>query len=125
MTETKAEANVAERIANTVAGSAGAQLAYGDPVVGAGVTIVPVARVRFGFGGGGGEKPSESPDAAKHGGGAGGGAVIVPAGFLIMRGDVIEFRAIRDPARLIGLVLAIGFGVGLVLRGIARLHRAR
>jgi uncharacterized spore protein YtfJ len=126
MPEPNAEANVADRIANTVAGRAGVKLAYGDPVVGDGITVVPVARVRFGFGGGGGEMPSEkTAEVAKHGGGGGGGAVVSPVGFLIIRGEAIEFRAIRDPARLIGLVLAIAFGIGLALRGVARLRRLR
>jgi uncharacterized spore protein YtfJ len=126
MPAANSEMNVAERIADTVAGRAGAKLAYGDPVLWDGMTILPVARVRFGFGGGGGEKPSEkSGEAAQHGAGGGGGAVVTPVGFLIARGDLVEFRAIRDPARMIGLVLAIGFGIGIALRGIAKLTGAR
>lgn len=113
------ESRLIEKIAEVVGGHAGARLAYGDPVERDGTTVVPVARVRFGFGGGGGQKPGEAP---QQGGGGGGGAVVTPAGFLIMTGHAVSFRPIRDPARTIGLVLAIGLGLRIVLSGLAWLR---
>ena len=68
--------------------------------------------MRFGFGGG--QKPGEQREQ----GGGGGGAVVTPAGFLILRGDEVRFRPILDPARMIGLVLAIGIGLRLALRAL-------
>jgi uncharacterized spore protein YtfJ len=106
------ESNVMKTLADAIGSTAGARLAYGDPVERAGVTVVPVARVRFGFGGG--QKPGEQREQA----GGGGGAVVTPAGFLILRGDEVRFRPIRDPARMIGLVLAIGFVLRLAIRAL-------
>jgi uncharacterized spore protein YtfJ len=65
---------------------------YGDPITANGVTIVPVARVAFGFGGGGGSGRSGLPGSEEAGvegalgegggGGGGGGGVVRPVGYV-------------------------------------------
>lgn len=65
---------------------------YGDPITASGVTIVPVARVAFGFGGGGGSGRSGLPESEEGGadrafgegggGGGGGGGVVRPVGYV-------------------------------------------
>ncbi|HET7378686.1 MAG TPA: hypothetical protein VFJ24_01470 [Gaiellales bacterium] len=43
-----------ERIAERLGASVGASKVYGDPIERGDVTVIPVARARWGFGGGGG-----------------------------------------------------------------------
>jgi uncharacterized spore protein YtfJ len=47
--------SISERLQN----SASVEAVYGDPVTAEGKTIIPVAKIRYGFGGGGGS--GESP----------------------------------------------------------------
>lgn len=122
--ESESQGGFVGKIAEVVGGHAGARLAYGDPVERQSVTVVPVARVRFGVGGGAGRKPGGAEVAAgREGTGGGGGVMVSPTGFLIVRGDEVTYEPIRDPARMIGLVLAIGVGVWLTLRAIGSLTR--
>ena len=68
----------------------------GDPVTTPdGVTLVPVSRVSFGFGGGGG-------DLVKQRSGFAGGSVaavrIEPIGFLVIRNGIVNMLNIQPPA---------------------------
>ena len=53
-TQSTGSARVVERLAELVGGAAGASSVFGAAVERDGVTIVPVARARWGFGGGSG-----------------------------------------------------------------------
>ncbi len=66
---------------------------YGDPVTADGITVIPVSKVSFGFGGGGGSAPrgvsgetlAGNGDAASRsgsGGGMGGGGMVEPLGYI-------------------------------------------
>ncbi|WP_051712605.1 GerW family sporulation protein [Spirillospora albida] len=70
---------------------------FGEPIVRGDVTIVPVARVAYGFGGGLGR----SRKAGEHGtgGGGGGGGAAVPIGYIEIRDGGSEFKPIRPPLR--------------------------
>ncbi len=64
-----------------------AHTAYGEPVTMNGVTVIPVARVAFGFGAGGGvgeaKRSGDGEEAAPpSGGGGGGGGAVQPIGFI-------------------------------------------
>jgi Sporulation protein YtfJ (Spore_YtfJ) len=50
-----------------------------EPISADGKTIVPVAKVRYGFGGGSGRKPGEN---GQHGGSGGGGFMARPVGYI-------------------------------------------
>ncbi len=95
-----------ERIAERLGSSARARAVFGDPVARDGVTVIPVAKARWGFGGGAGKgrRPQEE------GGGAGGGMAITPVGYIEVRGGEAKYRPVFDLARVIpgGLV---GFAV--------------
>ncbi len=56
-------------------------------------TCVPVMSIGLGFGGGGGEGKSDAKSVGGEGTGAGGGAGLGmgPVGFLVTRGDTIQF----------------------------------
>ena len=103
---------VSDRIQNT----AGVNTVYGDPITAEGKTIVPVARVRYGFGGSGGtqggDTSSSNGDMPLQMEGGGGGIEAVPVGFIeITPGETryVSFEERRKVVRtiVIGLLLAI------------------
>jgi uncharacterized spore protein YtfJ len=93
-----------ERIGQTVGRRAQASTVFGEPVQREGVTVIPVAKARFGFGGGGGAGSHEGDEGS--GGGGGGGAAVSPIGFIEVRDSGAEFKRISTPMDLIPLVAA-------------------
>ena len=84
---------------------------FGEPIEAKGRTIIPVAKVAYGFGGGtGGTAKSDSED-GRSGQGVGGGVVVRPAGVLEIREDTTEFIPFGENKKLIG-VLFLGLLVG-------------
>ena len=81
--------------------------------------MIPVARLRYGFGGGG--KKTDGQEGGR------GGAQVHPVGFISIQGRSIEFRTIPDPTADAGKVLALFVGAGLgallLIRGIRSLFR--
>lgn len=105
-----------QRLAESVQLYANAKQVYGEPVERDGTTIIPVARVQWGFGGGGiGRGPAER-------GGGGGGARAYPAGFIELKDGKAEFRPIHDPTSTGALLSAgaLGLIAGLVLAKLIR-----
>lgn len=106
-----------DRLAQRLGGSASTTTVFGGPVERGDVTVIPVARAAYGFGGGTGTKGSEE------GSGGGGGVRVAPVGFIEIRPGVVQYRPIRDWAVLIP-ALAAGAAAALVAaRGLARLLR--
>ena len=94
---------------------------YGDPIEAAGKTIVPVARVAYGFGGGfgrGGDETGEGgPDeegATGQGGGVGAGVSARPVGVVEIDGGETRLLRFGDRRRL-GLAMLAGLALGLLL----------
>jgi hypothetical protein len=115
---------VLRELADRVGASAGAAAVFGAPVERDGVTVIPVARSRWGFGAGGGTGTGPQGAGGGQGGGAGGSAT--PIGFIELKGGQATFRPIhiQPPLWAIALViLAGGLNAMLVLRGIRRLFR--
>jgi uncharacterized spore protein YtfJ len=109
MTEEDARAEAREQvekgdfvsaIAERIGSSAGVKAVFGEPVESEGVTVIPVAKVRWGAGGGGGG------EGADEGFGGGGGAAAAPHGFIELRGGEARYRRVRRPMRT--LLLALG-----------------
>lgn len=108
-----------ERLAEKVGVNANAKTIYSEPVQCDGITVIPVAKVRWGFGGGSGSK------AGKRGRGGGGGIQISPLGYIEMKEGRTEYRPIHDPASW-GPLMVIGGAVGWVLlRGLRKLIRGK
>jgi len=89
---------------------------FGDPVERDGITVIPVAKARWGFGGGGGQRKDEG-DGGKleDGAGGGGGAQVTPVGFIEIKNNEANFRRIStvSPAWIVaGSVISL-----LLLRG--------
>lgn len=78
---------------------------YGDPVIAGDRTVIPVARVRFGFGAGG---------KTLAGGGGGGGMRADPAGMIEITPLGSTFIAFPD-YRQMGMAFAAGIVIGMFL----------
>ena len=74
-----------ERLAELVGAKANVSAVFGEPIRQGDLTVVPVARVRWGVGGGSG-KSDAAPDGPSSGSGGGGGAVADPVGYLEIAG---------------------------------------
>jgi uncharacterized spore protein YtfJ len=96
-----------ERIGQTVGDKAKVSTVFGEPVEREGITVIPVAKARFGFGGGGaGGREGEEGS----GGGGGGGASVSPVGYIEVRAGTAAFRRISRPTDLLALVAAASLG---------------
>jgi uncharacterized spore protein YtfJ len=103
-----------ERIGQTVGQRAQAGTIFGEAVEREGVTVIPVAKARFGFGGGGGAG-SRGGDDQGSGGGGGGGAIVSPIGYIELRDGASRFKRISTPRDLLALVASASI-VGVALR---------
>ena len=105
-----------ERLVSQVGGHARVQAIFADPVERDGITVIPVARVRWGVGGGGGAAPEGS------GSGGGGGVAAEPVGYIEITSAGASFRPISrsfGPAAF----LAAAIAAAIVLRAVAGLRR--
>ncbi len=96
-------------MADRLAESAHVKRVYGDPVTVGERTVIPVARVRYGFGGGAGRKSG----AGDEGGGGGGGVVAAPVGVVEITPQGTRFIAIPDWRR-IAAIAALGVVLGML-----------
>ena len=133
-----------ERLADRVGGKASVRAVFGDPIEREGITIIPVAKVRWGFGGGAGRGPvAVGPGIAGAGGGptsldesgggetgqigsgsgGGGGLTADPIGYLEIGPEGAAFRPITSAMPSPAFMLAAGVTATLVLRGLAKLIR--
>jgi uncharacterized spore protein YtfJ len=110
-----------ERLAERIGGRAKAEAVFGPPVQHSDVTVIPVARVRWGLGAGGGE--DRGTDRAASGSGGGGGVVADPVGYIEIGSAGAVFRPIGHAYANPGFVLAVAFAAGLVIRALGRLRR--
>ena len=108
--------NLAERIG----GRASVKAVFGEPIERGDLTIVPVARVRWGFGGGSGF--SEGEDKAS-GSGGGGGVAADAIGYIEIRSGEAAFRPIVPPYPNPAFLLAAGLTAAMVIGALARLLR--
>jgi uncharacterized spore protein YtfJ len=117
----------------------GASVCFGTPVERNGHTIIPVARVSFGYGmgfGGGsggkgipGEFGTESAEGGEGGGGGGGGGgSSTPVAVIDVAEGEVHIKPITDTTRIaianFALVAWLGFWVMLTIRTVSR-ERAR
>lgn len=112
---------LAAALADKVGDRAGVRSIFGDPVERDGVTVIPVGRLRWGFGGGGGTggPPGGAPG---EGAGGGGGVTVSPIGYIEISGGTATFRRVAmsaSPATLIAAAVALM----IALRGVRGLFR--
>jgi uncharacterized spore protein YtfJ len=107
-----------ERMVEKLGVHARSASAYSEPISKDGVTIVPVAKIRWGFGGGGGAK-----DRTERGGGGGGGMRVTPVGYIEVKDGRSEFKPIRDAASYVPMIIAGGAAGFFLLRALRKLLR--
>lgn len=95
------EGSFVEGLARELGIAANAKHIYGEPVERDGVTVVPVAKIGYGFCGGGGRKTEKG-----EGAGGGGGIKVIPIGYIEMRNGATRFLPTRDPLALVPAILA-------------------
>ncbi len=95
-------------MAEKLGAAARAATIFGAPVERDGVTVIPVAMARWGFGGGAGRKQDEE------GAGGGGGVQVSPVGFIQLKNGEAEFRPIRSAS--LPWMIAGGLATLLLLR---------
>lgn len=102
-----------ENTQQVLSSSANVKTVFGDPISAEGKTIIPVARVRYGFGGGMGTGPTRSGDEQRigQGGGAGGGVIAQPVGVIEVSETGTRFVPVHSQKRLAAVALA-GFIAG-------------
>jgi uncharacterized spore protein YtfJ len=99
--------------------SAAARSVYGEPVTAQGKTVIPVARIAYGFGGGSGKAHSSiTPRIGEgqgegEGGGGGGGVIAMPVGVFEVTDSGTRFVPANGDRKLLGAALA-GIGLGLI-----------
>ena len=76
-------------LADKLGAVAKANIVFADPIERDGVTVIPVAKARWGFGGGSGRTEKEN------GAGGGGGAIVSPIGFIEIRNGGAVFKRIH------------------------------
>ncbi len=128
------------KLAEAIGGSASAKAVFGDPVERDGVTVIPVARVRYGMGGGMGRgagrrrgrrndgdgsvaaEGAVGAETMEYGSGAGGGVQAGPIGYIELRDGRASFERISDPVRTVTMMvlplsaMALGAAVLFLLR---------
>jgi uncharacterized spore protein YtfJ len=111
-----------ESIRESVTSAANVKTVFGEPVQAAGRTIIPAAKIVYGFGGGGGSRSKKDVATGDEGGGGGGGVRAVPAGAI----EISEDRTRWIPASswlLVGLISNAAFVTGVFIGLIARRRR--
>lgn len=110
-----------DRLVEALGGTATAKAVFGDPVERQGVTVIPVARVRYGVGGGGGRGPGRRRGEGGEGGpdqegyGHGGGVQAGPVGYIELREGGASFTRIADPARVLVVASLVPLAVALAV----------
>lgn len=112
--------DIAAMLAERVGGQAGVRAIFGDPVERDGITVIPVGRVRWGFGGGAGRGGHDDDEG--EGSGGGGGAMAAPAGYIEISGGTARYRPIGPPVSP-ATILAGALAAYLALRGLRALLR--
>jgi uncharacterized spore protein YtfJ len=108
--------DVLQRLGETVGSTASVKSVFGEPIQANGKTVVPVAKVAYGFGGGfGAGKHGKEANRQGEGGGGGGCVRAFPAGALEITEKGTRFVPFTD-LRLLTFAFAAGaaFG-GLIL----------
>jgi uncharacterized spore protein YtfJ len=113
------EPGLIERLVEAAGGRAGAQAVFAPPVERGGITVIPVARVRWGAGGGRGWSREQG-----EGSGGGAGVVADPVGYIEVTEHGAVFQPIERPLANPLILLAGAVGIAIVVRALARFLRS-
>jgi uncharacterized spore protein YtfJ len=96
-----------------LASSARVKSVFGEPIIAGEKTIIPVARVTYGFGAGAGTGGAGEKNAKGEGGGGGGGMRANPVGIFVVGAQENRFIPIHNKRKIIGMML-VGAVMGMV-----------
>lgn len=99
--------------------TANVKAVYGEPIAAQGKTLIPVAKIIYGYGGGAGTGGVGNSGARGEGGGGGGGARAIPVGVVEVSDQPTRFVPITDRRKLAGAAVT-GIAVGFLLRWLRR-----
>jgi uncharacterized spore protein YtfJ len=103
---------------------AGIKMVFGEPIAVEGRTIIPVAKIRYGFGLGMGHGSRPGQEASGEGAGGGGGMTARPVALVEITADGVKVKPIPDVTRLAMMGLALVawnvFWVTMTVRALAR-----
>ncbi len=118
-------ARLFERVMERMGGRAHVTAVFGEPIERGGVTVIPVARLRWFFGAGSGSGPAQGGEGAAmgEGSGGGGGGGAEPVGYVEIGPSGTTFRPISDVYPSPAFVLVAGLSAALVIRALAKLLR--
>ena len=103
-----------QSLRESILSQASVKAIYGEPVSAHGKTVVPVARIMYGYCAGAGTGGVGDSSARGEGGGGGGGVRAIPVGVIEISDQQTRFVPITNHRRLAGAVLA-GIGLGMLL----------
>ena len=101
-------------LAEKLGASTKASTVFGEPVERNGITVIPVAKARWGFGGGAGRREQED------GAGGGGGAQVSPIGFIEICNGQARFQRIHTVS--LPILTLSGLAGFLLARSLFRKH---
>ena len=108
---------ILEKMRESLGAAATVKTVFGEPIHAEGRTVVPVAKVAYGFGAGGGQghgKHEKAGEGQTEGGGGGGGVRAFPAGALEISQTGTRFIPYPDIGRMAG-IFAAGALLGVLL----------
>ncbi len=105
---------ILQSVKDSVLSQASVKSIYGEPISAQGKTVIPVAKIVYGFGGGAGTGGVGDTRARGEGGGGGGGARAIPVGVIEISDQQTRFVPINDRKKTAGAILA-GLAFGLLL----------
>ncbi len=104
--------SIIERLQST----ASVKTIYGEPIEVKGKTIIPVAKIAYGFGAGAGTGKKTESGSNEGGAGGGGGIAVRPAGVLEISQEGTRFIPINEGKKLVGALL-VGCFLGILIAG--------
>ncbi len=100
-----------QELFHSIINEAGPKTIFGEPISAEGKTIVPVVKIRYGFGGGSGQKR----EGQEHGGGGGGGLMGQPVGVIEITSERTRFIPIQSPNWMLAAAAGIGVCLGFLI----------
>ena len=108
-----------QSLKESILSQASVKAIYGEPISANGKTVIPIAKIMYGFGAGAGTGGVGDTRARGEGGGGAGGVRAIPVGVIEISDQQTCFVPITDRKKLTGAVLA-GIGLGILLGWKAR-----
>ena len=106
--------SVLQSLKESIVTQATVKAIYGEPISAQGKTVIPVAKIVFGYGGGAGTGGVGDSSARGEGGGGGGGVRAIPVGVIEISDQPARFVPITDRKKLGAAILA-GIAAGIFL----------